>query len=295
MGFDYTAIGVADFEEDDLVATSQGFEITDSDSVTTRIRIDKQGNTAELINESTGVLVGRIGGSESVPIDLLVEMARGESERGSGLLVSQDGVSWELVFPAWDDDFYFRSGPPITAVPGGSYVVHTATYSELGPPQAILFTSEDGLTWVNRGEPQYLAGVGNYLGAEVFPFADRLQAIVTLRDSDRPGSWESWESEDGITWTPASSDFSRTWMPVRTIPTDFGWIAFAGVEEGTERMGIWVSADSYQWTRLAVPDEYMSVVPGPSYFSYADGEIRLAINDRGDGSSWLSWIGRFEN
>ena len=181
------------------------------------------------------------------------------------------------------DDFSWHGTPwsgrvPVLAVPDGGFAAYERLFSQEPGLQTRVWTSADGISWEDRGTPEFVNGPFDH--AEVAEAGPNLLATLYFGDSI-----SHWLSKDGLTWVERGPTSLPPWAAI--YPTEFGFSAM-DFSRG-ERHRFWISADGENWEPImgptSPPDFFVSRPYG------AAGELLFHATPGAAGTRIL-WIGR---
>lgn len=184
--------------------------------------------------------------------------------------------------------------PPssIVALPSGGFAAYQNTQRDgYTPGDSRVWTSSDGLSWADHGQPVFLAKDTHQFFVDIH--GNELRAEVILDPGTMSGdeTVERYTSSDGLTWTkrevsPQLPAFTQS------SDADFGTVA-TGYSPQQERTLFWISVDGESWEEVAgPPGPHHSEGEGNSLAGAAQDFLWLIFGDY-DGTRTL-WIGRFD-
>lgn len=264
---------------------SETITLTRSDGTTAAVlAVQEDRDTASIIDVGSNEVKGVLRGSDDLPLDRLIAAARHGQLRLGAYLRSEDGATWSFHLSPWPEEDFFW-GLPINPTQSGGF---TATVSNDAEGSVSTWMSNDGISWVRQGSLEFLDSIDSYLDVHVYPFAGRLRADVLLDDpTEGYGETVSWESSNGLDWTPSSEDFGNA-PHVDTDQTNFGWVASTWLYEGGS--ALWISSDGRTWNRIETPASYQNRRLDGLWQAGGAGDVAyLSITT---GTTTYLWIGK---
>jgi hypothetical protein len=245
------------------------------------------GDVISFVDTTTGETVHTITGSDDYPVDTIAE----DLQRDSSLVYTGAWVTIDSADPTWVV-FPWTRADSVLAIPTGGFAAYELVYdwqSNENEPlvSAAVWTSPNGIEWVNHGEPPFVDFSAQHIG--VTSGDTQLKATVITGQDNATGreTADTWMSTDGLTWTQIESEFPPF---INEQKTDFGWVA----SDAGEGYQFWVSTDGATWFEVAGPPGSSEPGgPGGGYGgSGAAGSILWGAVGSDVGSRTL-WIGTF--
>ena len=229
-------------------------------------------------------------------------------DRDGAVWLSADGRTWIIV----EDDVLGGPGDQkinsVTA--GGPGLVAAGIAMEKAPADGVVWVSADGHAWERIDDESVFGGEGAQMIEAVTAGGPGVVAVGSDSSGEREGCgghWVScgavWVSPDGYAWTRLDngSAFGQHWAEIITAVTA-GGPGLVAVGYDTYRMAgdsnayVWLSADGYDWTRIALGGEGSQspeavTVGGPGLVAVGAGADSsgygvAAVWVSGDGYTW---------
>ena len=177
----------------------------------------------------------------------------------------------------------------MTSTYSGSYSPNGDWQSNQNEPlvSAAVWTSSNGIEWVNHGEPPFVDFSAQHIGVTSGDTQLRATVITGYDEATGRESADTWVSSDGLTWTQIETEFPPF---INEQKTDFGWVA----SDAGEGFQFWVSTDGATWFEVAGPPGSSEPSGGGGGYggSGAAGSILWGAVGNDIGSRTL-WIGTF--
>jgi hypothetical protein len=245
------------------------------------------GDVISFTDTETGETVHTITGTDDLPADVIAQRLQGDSGLTyAGAWVAADGEDLTWVRLPWEraDD--------ILVVPTGGFAAFDFAYDWQSNPQlvgAAVWTSTNGVDWVDHGEPPFIDPTAEHIGVSSGDTQLKASVITGYDEATGRESADTWVSTDGLTWTEIESEFPPF---INEQKTDFGWVA----SDAGMGWQFWVSTDGATWFEVAGPNGSSEPDgPGGGYGgSGAAGSILFGAVGSDVGPRTL-WIGTFES
>lgn len=255
------------------------------------LTVDVDADRVSFTDARSGDVVLEVAVTDEFPPESIIEAAQGKLRADVWIFDGDQRLVWT---PSPFPDTAVDQAIPILPLAKGGFA---AFVDNQGVDE--VWTSADGRVWSNRGQVGFLDRVDGYTAIEFEPFAGKVQAHATLGES---GLVESWESMDGVNWTPARFSTYGPYGP--PTPTNLGWIAIDDDPEGVATF--WVSADGDAWQQLGIPAGFNHAdwqISGTHIAGAAGNILHLTLIGDGSGADirreevdpngqWL-WLGTF--
>ena len=225
-------------------------------------------------------------------------VAVGSSGRSAAVWTSTDGLSWDRV-P--HDDAIFGSGKEtsmLSVTAGGSGLVAVgyegSRFSDLGP-QAVVWTSVDGLSW-SRVRQDETVFAGTWMKA-VTAGGPGLVAV----GAENSGA-AVWTSVDGLTWSRVTQDTSIFGCPggqgfgMTAVTVGGPGLVAGGLPDCANPAGagtaVWTSVDGLTWSRVpdsTGPDGFLPwgvTAGGPGLVAVGFDDANAVVWTSADGLTW---------
>ena len=267
-------------EHDDLwtiVPASGGFPIA-----TVAMTVTPDG--IEFVDTETEELVHVIKANGSMSAQDIADKLTDHTMSVTGVYVTEEDGSFEFHETPFNAEFGH-----LFAVRDGGFAALEVQHQELGSIEATTWTSDDAITWTNRGTPPLLDTTAEWIHIEHHD--DKVVANVILDSGSASGeeTFETFETTDGLDWMA----IEPSPFPLFTEfhDTSFGRVATALPQS---RYRFWLSDDSENWEEVEGP-------PGPHEpdgagmtAAGAAGDILWLLVSNDSGSRTL-WIGSFDS
>lgn len=271
----------------------ESLQITNPGNGETLARVDivPDGETIRFVDEETGDVVHEVTGTAGYPAERIVDQLRGN---GSGLsdpggFVSTDGGdTWAHV------EFPWRIDAEVMVLPDGGFGAFGFDYrweNESKPLAAAnVWTSADGRTWSDRGEPGFTWAAAQSVNVRTLD--DRLLATVVTGYDDSTGLPQTvtYVSTNGIAWAVADVPFP-SWFDENEA--SYGIVVSSMPQS---RYEFWVSTDGGTvWHEVeGPPGSHEPTWAGGAYSAGgAVGDIMYVSFGVDPAGERTLWIGRF--
>ena len=260
---------------------SQTLRFLDSEErLLSELTVGVDGDTIVFTDLGTGDVVHEVTTTVDHPPETVLD--NGFRVQFFGVWLATDGGSFEFHPAPWTGSML--KPPLVVALPTGGFAAFVLPEEDGVVGRTQLWTSSDGVTWVDQGLPAFLTDVDGVEDVFVRPWIDGLRAEVLTSDG-----FEAWESADGLDWTPQALFPPET----RVFGTTFGYVAVSSSHLDTETFEFWVSTDGEVWEPLEAPPGSHTPDGGGYGRAGAAGDVIYLSVGEDDGSRFI-WIGRFE-
>jgi len=271
--------------------SSQVMQFFDSSgTMLAELTVGVVGGSLVFTDIGTGDVVHEVGGLAEYLPDLIFQ-DNGDVDLSvlnvTGMWVSTEGGAFEYQEAPWSGPRY--KPDMVLPLPAGGFAAYVVLESEGCVGGVEVWTSEEGVTWVDHGTPAFLENVTCAGDVFVWPWTAGLRAEVLANSG-----FQAWESIDGLTWTREA-----VLPPVtRVYETTFGYVAvsmsdYPTIDPNGPFFKFWISHDGVTWEPVEGPPGKHDPDGGGNAIAGGAGDV-IYLSVAEESGSRFMWIGRIE-